>query len=106
MIKNEKKVIFDKLIPYLTSNKIIDGFIDDILEIEQIKKESFYSLFPNQTKSLCIYFFNLKNTYIKNINKKNLLKQKGIGKKVTIYLDETFIFLKIIGIFLYFFLII
>ena len=92
MIKNEKKIIFDKLSPYLINNKIIDGLIDEILEVEKIKKEDFYSLFPYQTKSLCIYFFNRKNTHIKNINKKKVLKQKSISKKVTIYLDETFVF--------------
>ena len=68
MIENEKRIIFDKLTPYLISNKIVDGFVDNILEVEKIKKESFYSLFPNQTKSLCLYFFNKKNKHIRNIN--------------------------------------
>ena len=94
MEKKEKKIIFEKLTPYLVRNKLLDDHLEDILKVEKINKEDFYSLFPYQTKSLCTFFFNQKHIFIKNINKKKIINEKSISKKVALYLEASIVFLE------------
>ena len=92
MSENKKNKIFSKIQPYLINNKFSDEFIDEIITKEKISKEDFYINFPEKTKSICLYFFEKNSIFIKQTNKKRVSTEKSIGKKVTFYLEKSFVF--------------
>ena len=91
MVKIENKLkILKQLQSSFEKNVFIDSNIDNILKEEKIEVSKFYYLFPDKTKSLCLFFFENLENQAKNNIKKNIKLEKSISKRVKYLLIEFF----------------
>ena len=91
---NKEKKIFSLLISDFQKESINDFNLNSILKKKSINEEDFYCLFPNKTRSLCIFFLKNIKYKLEKKTKKTIESEKSISKRVKFILKELIKLLK------------